>query len=72
MMYRSDDPEAQAKSPNFHQGALDGRIDAMRESHCPPIPARGMDRQKANSWMYKRGYASTYAPIPCTRKRGSG
>lgn len=64
-VFKSDDPEQQAKSPNFQAGTLDGLLDTRRGSACPPLPERGMDPQKAGSWMYRRGYASTYAPSPC-------
>lgn len=63
--YKSDDPEKQARSPYYQQGAADGWRDSDLASACPPGEQPGQDPERDWSIMYRRGYEDAYQPSPC-------
>jgi hypothetical protein len=52
-------------SPYFAAGREDGRADADLVSMCPPAEPAGMNAEREWSIMYRRGYGSTFLPVPC-------
>ena len=52
-------------SPYFAAGCTDGQRDTELISQCPPGSALGPDPERDWSYMYQRGYARTFNPVPC-------
>jgi hypothetical protein len=53
--YRTHDPAAQASSPTYQYGLMDGQSDARRLAEG--LQPAGMDDDLAAGYMYRQGYA---------------
>lgn len=61
----------EANSPYFGYGREDGLRDMQLITSCPARRPVGWDPEREWSWMYKRGYASTFNALQqhrCTRE----
>jgi hypothetical protein len=52
--YRTHDPAAQATSPTYQYGLMDGQSDARRLAQ--ELEPAGMDDELAKGYMYRQGY----------------
>jgi hypothetical protein len=52
--YRTHDPAAQASSPTYQYGLMDGQSDARRLAQ--ELEPAGMDDELAAGYMYRQGY----------------
>jgi hypothetical protein len=51
-------------SPFYAQGYADGESDTLLVAACPGNPPLGPDPGKAWSVLYRKGYSSTFFPVP--------